>query len=156
MSPSEMKLALLTSDKTGLPNRRAFEESPKSSFVAMSDVDGLKSLNDKFGYVAGDMLILKFAAALVAVGLDAYHDKGDEFLCRGESYKELNEGLSKASQLFKEQPLAVSGLDGRITTIEGADFSYGIGTNLEEAEISMKRQKELRHAMRESLFKDRI
>jgi GGDEF domain-containing protein len=56
MSPEEMKRELLTSKVTGLPNRRAFDEAD-SPAVAMSDADGLKALNDKFGYAAGDALL---------------------------------------------------------------------------------------------------
>ncbi len=37
---------------------------------------------------------------------------------------------------------------GRITTIPGADFCFGIGTDLKEAEVSLKRQKEIRKASR--------
>jgi GGDEF domain-containing protein len=90
MSPEEMRRALLTSDKTGLPNTRAFDEGEVSPWVAMSDVNGLKALNDEFGYAAGDTLIKRFAEVLVSVGLDAYHDKGDEFLCKGKTFEELN------------------------------------------------------------------
>ena len=82
MSPGEMRRALLTSEKTDLPNRRAFDEGKPSAFVAMSDVNGLKALNDQFGYSAGDILIRSFAELLESLGLDAYHDKGDEFLCK--------------------------------------------------------------------------
>ena len=49
MSPEEMRRELLTSEVTGLPNRRAFDEAGSASAVAMSDVDGLKALN-KYGY----------------------------------------------------------------------------------------------------------
>ena len=77
-----MRRTLLTSDKTGLPNKRAFEEGDASPFVAMSDIDGLKTMNDTHGYAAGDTLIHTFAEVLLKVGLDAYHDKGDEFLCK--------------------------------------------------------------------------
>jgi GGDEF domain-containing protein len=45
MSAEEMRRALLISEKTGLPNRRAFDEGEPSPFVAMSDLDGLKSMN---------------------------------------------------------------------------------------------------------------
>jgi GGDEF domain-containing protein len=65
MSPEEMRRALLTSEKTGLPNRRAFNESRVTAFVAMADVDGLKALNDRYGYVAGDVLIHRMADMLV-------------------------------------------------------------------------------------------
>jgi GGDEF domain-containing protein len=148
MTPEEMREALLVSEKTGLPNRRAFDECEPSAWVAMCDVNGLKALNDQFGYTAGDVLIKRFAETLVSVGLDAYHDKGDEFLCRGKSYDELNRKLSKAQSILSRQPFAVVALDGRITTIAGADFCLGVGTNLLEAERSLKNQKELRKVSR--------
>src|SRR5690348_9524053 len=144
MSPEEMRRALLTSEKTGLPNRRAFNESRAAAFVAMADVDGLKALNDRYGYVAGDVLIHRMADMLVSVELEAYHDKGDEFLCKGASYAELNEKLGRAQERMRDEPFVVPGLDGRLATIHGAEFRYGIGTKLEEAEKSLKHQKELR------------
>ena len=143
MSPQEMRTALLLSVKTGLPNRRAFDEGDTPAFIAMIDVNGLKALNDSFGYSAGDVLICRLADVLRQVGLDAYHDKGDEFLAKGKSYQDLNGKLLEALGLLRNQPFAVCGLDGRITTISGADFCFGIGTNLEEAEKSLKHQKEL-------------
>jgi len=143
MSPEEMRVALLVSEKTGGPNPRAFDEGRQSQFVAMSDVNGLKAMNEQFSYSAGDILIRRFAEVLTSVGLDAYHDKGDEFLCKGESYQELNLKLAEAQRRLREQPFVVCGLDDRIATIEGADFCFGIGTNLEEAESSLRHQKEL-------------
>jgi GGDEF domain-containing protein len=143
MSQQEMRQALLVSEKTGLPNRRAFDEREPSPWVAMCDVNGLKILNDGFGYFAGDILIRRLAEVLTSVGLDAYHDKGDEFLCRGSSYQQLNEDLSCAQKLLQREPFAVCGLDGRISSVPGADFCFGIETNLEEAERSLKHQKEL-------------
>jgi len=143
MSAEEMRVALLVSAKTGLPNRRAFDEGAPSPFVAMSDVNGLKALNEKFSYSAGDILIRRFAEVLTSVGLDAYHNHGDEFLCKGETFQDLNLKLTQAQRHLREEPFAVCGLDARITTIPGADFCFGIGTNLDEAEASLKRQKEL-------------
>jgi GGDEF domain-containing protein len=144
MSPDEMRRALLVSEKTGLPNRRAFDEGDASPFVAMSDIDGLKMMNDTYGYAAGDMLIRTFAEVLLTVGLDAYHDKGDEFLCKGSSFQELNTKLSLAQHLMKRQKLVAESMSGRVAKIDGAEFCFGIGTNLAEAERSLKHQKELR------------
>jgi len=144
MFSEEMRTALLVSAQTGLPNRRAFDEGGTATFVAMIDVNGLKAVNDTFGYSAGDVLICRLANVLFEVGLDVYHDKGDEFLAKGKSYQDLNGKLSEALRLLKNQPFAVSGLDGRISTIEEADFCFGIATNLEEAEKSLKHQKEIR------------
>jgi GGDEF domain-containing protein len=143
MTPDEMRRALLMSDKTGLPNKRAFDEGRLSPWVAMSDLNGLKAINDEFGYSAGDILIRRFAEVLVGVGVDAYHDKGDEFVFKGESYQELNEKLSQAQSLLRNEPFPVCGMDGRITSMPGADFCFGIGPNLEEAERSLKHQKRL-------------
>ena len=149
MSPEEMRHALLISDKTGLPNRRSFDEGDLSPWIAMSDVNGLKALNDEFGYSAGDALIRRFAEVLIRVGLDAYHDKGDEFLFKGRTYQDLNDTLSQAQRILRQEPFPVLAVDGgRITTIPGADFCFGIGTDLKEAEVSLKRQKELRKASR--------
>src|SRR5690242_7480556 len=82
MTPEEMRRELLISDVTGLPNRRAFEEASGALAIAISDADGLKALNDAYGYAAGDALLQAHAQALRKAGLEAYHDKGDEFLCR--------------------------------------------------------------------------
>ena len=60
MSPDEMRRALLECEKTGLPNRRAFDEGNLSPWIAMCDVNWLKTLNDEFGYSAGDVLIGRF------------------------------------------------------------------------------------------------
>jgi GGDEF domain-containing protein len=148
MSADEMRRALLTSEKTGLPNKRAFDEGDASPFVAMSDIDGLKMMNDTHGYSAGDMLILTFAEVLLQVGLDAYHDKGDEFLCKGSSFQELNTKLSQAQQLMYGKKLVAESMSGRIAKIEGIEFCFGIGTNPAEAERSLKNQKELRKLRR--------
>lgn len=148
MSPDEMRQALLVSEKTGLPNRRAFDEGAASEWVAMVDVNGLKRFNDEYGYKAGDLLITRVAEELVGAGLETYHDKGDEFLCRGSSYQELRDKLGQARTWLKEQPFAVMCLNERLTTVTGADFCYGIGTNLQEAERSLKNQKEAQGASR--------
>src|ERR1039458_6618715 len=87
MSREEMQRELLTSEVTGLPNRRAFEEAGTATAVAMSDVDGLHALN-KYGYAVGDAVLKAKADVLRETGLEAYHDKGDEFFCRGSDIKE--------------------------------------------------------------------
>ena len=148
MSPEEMRRALLVSEKTGLPNKRAFDETEASPFVAMIDVNGLKALNDEFGYSAGDMLIQRVAEVLIGAGLNAYHDKGDEFLCTGKSHRELRRKLAHAQTLIGTQRLPIEGLDGRVKVMASAGFCYGIGPDIREAERSLKHQKELRKVTR--------
>jgi GGDEF domain-containing protein len=146
MSREEMVRELLRSPKTGLPNQRAFEESEPTPFVAMADLDGLKAFNDRYGYSVGDVLIARFAGLLKDSGLQAYHAQGDEFYITGDRFHTLDEKLRQVRQRLREEPFAVTSLSGRITTLSGADFSYGIGTSLAEAERSLKAQKELRQA----------
>jgi GGDEF domain-containing protein len=144
MSQKAKESAELVSEMTGLPNRRAFDERSTTPFVAMSDVDNLKPMNDRYGYSVGDMLIRRFAEVLTSVGLDAYHHLGGTFLCKGESYQELNVKLSAARQILRQQPFSVSDVDGRVIAIESTEFSFGIGTTVEEAEVFLGQQKKLR------------
>lgn len=130
---------VLVSVLTGLPNRQAFDEGKASPFIAIADVDFMKVFNDFYGHIAGDALLRRLAKILIGVGLDAYHHQGDEFLCKGESRQELNAKLSQARQVFRE-PFQVYA-DGRIQTIEGTDFSFGIGTSPEEEGAALHEAK---------------
>jgi GGDEF domain-containing protein len=140
MSPEEMRRALLTSEVTRLPNRRAFDEAGQPVAVGMSDVDGLKALN-KFGYEAGNALLRAKADALREAGLEAYHDKGDEFLCRGDDANGLRAKLECARGILKCRTISVQPPDGRSLSFTGADFSYGVGKDITEAELLLNRHK---------------
>jgi len=130
-----VKPVLLISAMTGLPNRQAFDEGKASPFVALAEVDLMKIFNDCYGRIAGDALLRRLGKILITVGLDAYHHRGDRFLCKGESRPELNAKLLQARQICRE-PFQVYA-DGRIQTIEGADFSFGIGTTQDEEEAAL-------------------
>jgi GGDEF domain-containing protein len=140
MSPEEMRRELLTSEVTGLPNRRAFEEAGAAPAVAMSDVDGLKALNE-YGYEAGNAVLKAKADALREAGLEAYHDKGDEFLCRGTQIKALVARLERARATLRGRLILVERADGSALSFTGADFSYGVGKDIDEAEFGLKRHK---------------
>src|SRR4029077_5315430 len=129
-----VRRVVLISALTGLPNRQAFDEGKATPFVAIADVDLMRIFNDSYGQIAGDALLRRLAQILVGVGLDAYHHQVDEFLCKGEC-EELNAKLSQARQTFRE-PFEVYA-EGRIQTIEGTDFSFGIGTSLEEGDAAL-------------------
>jgi len=145
MSPEEMCRALLMSEVTGLPNRRAFDEAGRAAAVAMSDVDALNALN-KFGYDAGNALLRAKADALREAGLDAYHDKGDEYLCRGDSSEDLQAKLGRARAILRERTVVAKRTDGCSLSFRGADFSFGVGTDINEAELLLKWHKAQREA----------
>ncbi|MGA2235615.1 MAG: hypothetical protein ABSG23_09085 [Terriglobales bacterium] len=140
MSPEEMRRELLTSEVTGLPNRRAFGEADAALAVAMSDVDGLKALN-KYGYEAGNAVLKAKADALREAGLEAYHDKGDEFLCRGNHINELLAKLERARAILRDHEIVVELVDGSTLSVIGADFSYGVGKDIDEAESGLRSHK---------------
>jgi GGDEF domain-containing protein len=134
-----VRRVVLISALTGLPNRQAFDEGKASPFAAIADVDLMRVFNDSYGQIAGDALLRRFAQILVGVGLDAYHHQGDEFLCKGESREELHAKLSQARQIFRESFQVYA--EGRIQTIEGTEFSFGIGASLEEEEAALSEAK---------------
>ncbi len=134
-----VRRVVLISALTGLPNRLAFDEGEASPFVAIADVDLMRAFNDFYGQIAGDALLRRLAHILTGVGLDAYHDQRDEFLCKGESREELNAKLLQARQIFRESFQIYA--EGRIQAIEGTDFSFGIGTSLEEGDAALHEAK---------------
>lgn len=144
MSPEEMRQALLVSEKTGLPNRRAFDEADPIYWIAMCDCNGLKAMNDAYGYKAGDTLIQRLADVLIEIGLDAYHNQGDEFIVRGHSFRDLNAKLGEAERILRSTPFVVHSMQDLVVPIKGTVFSYGIGCTLKQAETSLKHQKEIR------------
>ena len=146
MTPEQMRSELLTSKVTNLPNRRAFDEAGESGAVAMSDADGLKALNDKFGYAAGNELLKAKADALKEAGLEAYHDKGDEFLYRGKNEQDLQAKLEKAREILKNTTIEATMEDGTVHSFKGADFSYGTGKELSTAETGLKAHKSERES----------
>jgi GGDEF domain-containing protein len=140
MSPEEMQRELLTSEVTGLPNRRAFNEAGAAPAVAMSDVDGLKALN-KYGYETGNAVLKAKTDALREAGLEAYHDKGDEFLCRSSDINDLQANLEHARTILRDRTIVVERADGSTLSVTGADFSYGVGKDIDEAESALQRHK---------------
>jgi GGDEF domain-containing protein len=140
MSPEELRRELLTSEVTRLPNRRAFDEAGAAAAVAMSDVDGLNALN-KYGYEVGNAVLKAKANVLSEAGLEAYHDKGDEFLCRSHTTKELLAGLERARAMLRDRTILVAQPDGSALSVRGADFSYGVGNDIEAAESNLRNHK---------------
>jgi GGDEF domain-containing protein len=145
MSREEMERELLTSEVTGMPNRRAFDEAGVARAIAMCDVDGLKALNEH-GYEIGNAVLRAMADALCDAGLEAYHDKGDEFLCRDRDKKQLNAKLQRAKAILRGLTIPVQRADGRNVSIRGADFSYGVGEDVYEAELRLKDHKTRRES----------
>jgi len=137
-----VKPTVLISALTGLPNRQAFEDGEVSPFVAVADVEMMRVFNQIYGHIPGDVLLRRLGGILTGGGLDAYHQGGNTFLCKGATQQELNTKLSQSRQNFREAFQMYA--DGRIQTIEGTDFCFGIATTIEEAERAMQVAKRAR------------
>ena len=145
MTPAEMRKALLTSEKTGLGNRRAWEEAqkkaPKAVKVSM-DVDSLKWVNDNLGHEAGDALLAHMGDALRAAGLgeDAFHTSGDEFLAHGDTTEGMEASLEKVYNYLRDNPIVAIKANGEGVRITGG-FSYGTGPDIASAEAGLQAHK---------------
>lgn len=121
---------------TGLYNRRYFEEQfgrymlkaekfDKEFFLVLFDLNGLKHVNDKYGHMAGDKYISKFARSLKNNLLSpdmAARIGGDEFMAvfSRTGLDGLSGNLEKLSQYLASNPL----INGKDTLV--VSFSYGI------------------------------
>ncbi|NLT05267.1 MAG: GGDEF domain-containing protein, partial [Solirubrobacterales bacterium] len=104
----------LTDPLTGLSNRRALtrdltralEDSRAGQrFVfALFDLDGFKRYNDNFGHPAGDSLLVRLGARLVAAAEPggAYRIGGDEFCVLISDRGDAQERLARASAALTE------------------------------------------------------
>jgi len=98
-------LAEAVTDKlTGLPNRRALIAdldraiaSGRPHALAFFDLDGFKEYNDAFGHAAGDALLQRLAAPLVAAGR-AYRLGGDEFCLLTGSAPDIARAVAALSE----------------------------------------------------------
>ena len=90
----------------------------------MCDVDGLKAINE-YGYEAGNALLRAMADALCEAGLEAYHDKGDEFLCRDNQIEALQINLQQAEVILRDRTILVHRSDGSALSVTRAAFTYG-------------------------------
>jgi diguanylate cyclase (GGDEF)-like protein len=151
MTPEELRVSLLTSEITGLPNKRAFEEhieeNPKSN-VLYGDLDDFKAMNDLYGHDGADQILsmvgdIKTDLAR-KMGVAAYHRSGDEFLAAHPESAKL-ESYGKALQgTLADTTFQIRMADGSVVTRKGVGFSYGTGQNTDTAESRTLEQKELR------------
>lgn len=97
---------------TGLLNRQAYysdiSKDPKSISALVSiDVNGLKSVNDKVGHLAGDEALITLALCFkkaLKIKQSAYRIGGDEFviICRRTSEEEVKELIEHINKNVSE------------------------------------------------------
>lgn len=143
MSPEELRREILTSEKTGLPNQRAFDDAQAKSpkLIAQTDVEGLKWINDNIGDDAGDALLKAKAQAMREAGIDAYHAEGDTFLARFDSPEQARQKMANLEKRLNGAIVDVV-RDGEVVArYKGFGFAYGLGNDRVESHEAMKADK---------------
>lgn len=144
----------LTDPLTGLPNRRAWERelvvrasrtppSTSSVCLAVFDVDFFKSVNDRFGHIAGDEILCHVGRRLAAASRDG------DFVARlgGDEFALLLEGRAPASAAADIDALRIAACEGaphvEVTACMGFAFSPqlppdGLDALFQEADVALR------------------
>jgi diguanylate cyclase (GGDEF)-like protein len=146
MSRAELIRELMTDAVTGLPNRRAYEETDRKAYQALLDLDSLKWVNDNFGHAAGDAMLCTVAAALRAAAIEAYRIGGDELCCQFDTNAEGEARLAKVSQWLQNATFSFQVADGTVRSCRGIGISYGVARSLVGAELAQMKAKQHRQA----------
>lgn len=153
MSPEEMKKELLVNPVTGIPNKRAYQESETTDLEkgitkpkAYIDVDSLKYVNDFAGHAAGDELLQAVAKEISGITPDSYHISGDEFIIRAKTEAEARKLADKLNEKLSEVELEFTNDKGEKYTYKGLGVSYGVHKEEKEADRLLRKHKEEREA----------
>ena len=143
----ERRQISITDDMTGIFNRRAYEEdcmkivetnSVLRMTLIMMDVNGLKSVNDTYGHMAGDEMLIGAAKCIqTAMGKygKVYRTGGDEFVALLECTK------SQLQDMLKTFEHITTGWKG--TYQSELSISKGIVVCEEYGELTFDEMKEL-------------
>jgi diguanylate cyclase (GGDEF)-like protein len=122
---------------TGLGNRHAMDtfmeniDTDLSIGIVYCDIMGLKTVNDKYGHKAGDVLILNACASLRETFGDysLFRMGGDEFLvlCSGITEEELGERVARLRVVMREKKaLMAVGSEWRPKSVGDIDKLLGL------------------------------
>lgn len=150
LTPEEARRELLTSEKAGLSNERAYQEAPRKAHQLFFDLDNFKATNTRLSYRGADQL-LNIVGQIMreeqkAHGVLAYHFHGDEFVAEFNDLAKLKEYGERVRNRLNEVTAIVTHEDGRVITEKGIKTSYGTGKTLADAEAALKQDKETRAA----------
>lgn len=146
MTPDEMRTELLTSDVTGIPNRRAYEEAEPLPVQVSIDADSLKWVNDNMGPESGDQLLRTIGQVLAEETGQAYHISGDEFMAQTQTNEEAEALMERVNARLADAEITIERPDGEIVTKTGLAITHGLGDTKNAADFNLKQEKVRREA----------
>jgi N12 class adenine-specific DNA methylase/GGDEF domain-containing protein len=153
MTPEEKDRALLTSEKTGIPNYRAFHEQadPSKPVTGYLDLDDFHNINGRMTHPGVDEVVLPEIGRMAEriakeEGLDIYHRTGDEFLVRGGDEASVQRVLQRMVDELATAEYEYIDPSGTLHRQQGVGASYGTGSDEVSAEARAKQQKAERKA----------
>lgn len=144
MTPEEMKKALLTSDVTGIKNRRAYEETPRKPVQVSIDADSLKWINKEMSPATGDKLLKTVAQAINEETDAGFHFSGDEFMVEANTPEEANQIMERVNERLKQAEITAKKPDGTIIVKKGLEITHGIGETKDAADYALSQEKTAR------------
>ena len=146
MSPEELRREILTDALTGLPNRRAYDDTKKLPVQVSVDLDALKFVNDAMGHNSGDTMLRAFGEALLGETRQAYRIGGDEFVVQASTEAMGRFIMDRVAKRLSLMRVEVTLPDGSVISKTGIGFSYGIGGDYAAADEALKGHKAEREA----------
>lgn len=150
MSDQEKTKALLTDELTGIPNRRAFQESERMPVQVSTDLDNFKAVNDTMTHEGGDKVLKNVAGVMKEEfekqGGRVFRLGGDEFHGEAPTKDAANAAMNSVRSRLDRAIIDVELPDGTKLTKKGIGVSYGTGADRIEAEVGLKADKSAREA----------
>lgn len=142
---AELEQIIRTNEKTGLPNRMAFDEDADfGPTVSAFDLDGFKKLNTSLKHEIVDKQILRPLGGLLMKAMEGrddvkiYHFQGDEFAVRFKGDQAAGDAFMRDLQdRMDSVGIDITVKDHRKGTIktytlDGVGLSYGVASGLGE------------------------
>ena len=140
--------ALRTSDLTGLPNKKAFDEDAgKWKSIVAFDLDNFKAFNSLLGHEAVDKGVLPNIGATLAkvqgneADFKIYHRSGDEFAIGVKEGVDPEAIAQQVKTALDSTVLQVNGIDEKTkqpvaVTIHGIGATHGTGSDYKAADAA--------------------
>lgn len=141
MTEDELRQALLTSDVTGIPNRRAYEDSEKLPVQISVDADSLKWVNDNMSPESGDQMLRTIGQVMSEETNQAYHISGDEFMGQAQTEAEAADIMQRVNNRLKDAEITIERPDGETVIKKGLSITYGVGGTKNAADHHLKQEK---------------